>query len=68
MTTAAPARPLALAGAGIGVVGVAFGMARYGFGLLAPDIRGSFSLSSGRLGLLAAASYVAYLVTSVTAG
>ena len=68
MTTAAPARPLASAGAGIGVVGVAFGMARYGFGLLAPDIRGSFSLSSGRLGLLAAASYVAYLVTSVTAG
>ncbi len=68
MTTAAPARPLALAGAGIGVVGVTFGMARYGFGLLAPDIRAGFSLSSGTLGLLAAASYVAYLVTSVTAG
>ncbi len=64
MTTAAPAGPLALAGAGIGVVGVTFGMARYGLGLLAPDIRASFSLSSGTLGLLAAASYVAYLVTS----
>ena len=43
-------------------------MARYGFGLLAPDIRASFSLSSGALGILAAASYVAYLATSVLAG
>lgn len=61
-------RPLALASAGIGVVGVTFGMARYGFGLLAPDIRATFALSSGALGLLAAASYVAFLLTSVTAG
>ena len=62
------ARPVALASAGIGVVAVTFGMARYGFGLLAPDIRASFGLSSGALGLLAAASYVAYLATSVAAG
>jgi predicted MFS family arabinose efflux permease len=60
--------PLVLASAGIGVVAVTFGMARYGVGLLAPDIRASFRLSSGALGLLAAASYVAYLATSVTAG
>jgi predicted MFS family arabinose efflux permease len=60
--------PLALASAGIGVVGVTFGMARYGFGLLAPDIRASFGLTSGALGLLAAASYVAYLGTSLAAG
>ena len=62
------ARPIALASAGIGVVGVTFGMARYGFGLLAPDIRADFGLTSGALGLLAAASYVAYLATSATAG
>jgi predicted MFS family arabinose efflux permease len=61
-------RPVALASAGIGVVAVTFGMARYGFGLLAPDIRTDFGLSSAALGLLAAASYVAYLATSVTAG
>jgi len=60
--------PLALASAGMGVVGVTFGMARYGFGLLAPDIRASFGLTSGALGLLAAASYLAYLATSLTAG
>jgi predicted MFS family arabinose efflux permease len=60
--------PVAVASAGIGVVGVTFGMARYGVGLLAPDIRAGFGLSSGSLGLLATASYVAYLATSVTAG
>ena len=60
--------PLALASAGIGVIAMSFGMARYGFGLLAPDIRASFGLTSGALGLLAAASYIAYLAATVTAG
>ena len=63
-----PSRPLVVASAGIGVVGVTFGMARYGFGLLAPDIRATFALSSSALGLLAAASYLAYLVSSLAAG
>ena len=62
------ARPLTLTSAGIGVVGVSFGMARYGFGLLAPDIRASFHLDNGSIGLLSAASYVAYLLTTITAG
>ncbi len=61
-------RPLVLASAGIGVVGASFGMARYGFGLLAPDIRASFGLTNSAIGLLAAASYIAYLVTSMAAG
>lgn len=61
-------RPLALASAGIGMVGVSFGMARYGLGLLAPDIRAAFHLSSASIGLLAAASYIAYVLTSITAG
>ena len=60
--------PAAVTSAGISSVGVAYGMARYGFGLLAPDIRAEFGLSSGTLGLLAAASYVAYLITCVAAG
>lgn len=54
--------------AGIGVIGVSFGMARYGLGLLAPDIRASFDLSNGSIGLLSAASYIAYLLFSITAG
>src|SRR4051794_5047010 len=59
-------RPVVLASAGIATVGVSFGMARYGFGLLAPDMRAAFGLSHGSLGLLSAASYVAYIVTSVS--
>jgi len=61
-------RPLMLASAGIGVVGASFGMARYGFGLLAPDIRASFGLTNGTIGLLAAASYITYVIASIAAG
>lgn len=57
-----------LASAGIGVVGVSFGMARYGYGLLLPDIRATYGLTSGALGLIAAGSYVAYLVAVAAAG
>lgn len=49
------------------MVGVSYGMARYGLGLLAPDIRATFRLSSGSLGLLSAASYIAYIAASVVA-
>lgn len=59
---------LRLASAGIGVVGVSFGMARYGYGLLLPDIRATYGLSSGALGLIAAGSYVAYLAALAAAG
>jgi predicted MFS family arabinose efflux permease len=68
MSAAAVRGPVRVASAGIGVVGVSYGMARYGVGLLAPDIRATFGLGSGALGVLAAASYVAYLATTVTAG
>jgi predicted MFS family arabinose efflux permease len=61
-------RPLLLASAGIGVIGASYGMARYGFGLLAPEISATFGLGHRAIGLLAAASYVAYVATSVTAG
>lgn len=60
-------RPVLVASARIGMMGVSFGMARYGFGLLAPDIRAAFGLSSGALGVLSAASYVAYIAASVSA-
>jgi predicted MFS family arabinose efflux permease len=69
--TARPARassPLLLASAGVGVIGTSYGMARYGFGLLAPEIGATFHLGNRSLGLLAAASYVAYLLTSISAG
>jgi predicted MFS family arabinose efflux permease len=59
---------LRLATAGIGVVGATFGMARYGYGLLLPEIRASHGLSSGVLGLIAAGSYLSYLVASAVVG
>jgi predicted MFS family arabinose efflux permease len=60
--------PLLLASAGVAVIGTTYGMARYGFGLLAPEIGATFHLGNRSVGLLAAASYVAYLLTSITAG
>jgi predicted MFS family arabinose efflux permease len=59
---------LAIASAGIGVVGTAYGMARYGYGLLLPDIRRDYGLSTSALGAIAAGSYAAYLVGSVAVG
>jgi predicted MFS family arabinose efflux permease len=67
-SAARASRPLLLASAGVGVIGTSYGMARYGFGLLAPDISATFHLGHRAVGLLAAASYVAYVATSITAG
>jgi predicted MFS family arabinose efflux permease len=61
-------QPLLLASAGIGVIGTTYGMARYGLGLLAPEIRATFDLDHRSLGLLSAASYATYLLTSIAAG
>jgi len=60
--------PLLLVSAGVGVIGASYGMARYGLGLLAPEIRATFGLGDSVIGLLAMASYISYLATSVTAG
>jgi len=56
---------MALAGAAM--VGVTFGMARYGLGLTAPDLRRALGLGTAALGLIAAGSYIAYLTTTVAA-
>jgi hypothetical protein len=57
-----------VASAGIGVVGASYGKARYGYGLLVPDIRASYGLTSRALGLIAAGSYIAYLAASAAVG
>jgi predicted MFS family arabinose efflux permease len=68
MTGAAGPSPLRLALAGIGAVGTAFGMARYGYGLLLPDIQRSYHLNAATLGAIGAGSYAAYLVAAAIAG
>ena len=60
--------PLRLATAGIAIVGVSFGMARYGYGLLLPDIRRTYGLSSATLGLIGTGAYVSYLIATGLTG
>jgi len=59
---------LRIATAGIGVVGVTFGMARYGYGLLLPDIRRAYGLGPAALGLIGTGSYVGYLLATAATG
>ena len=51
---------------GASVVGVAFGMARYAYGLSLPDIRSEFELSELVLGLIASGTFAGYLVGLVS--
>ena len=54
--------------AGAAVVGVAFGMARYAYGVTLPDIRADLGLSELVLGLIASATFVGYLAGLLLAG
>ena len=47
---------------GASVVGVAFGMARYAYGLTLPDVRSEFGLSESLLGLIASGTFAGYLI------
>ncbi|WP_298991318.1 MFS transporter [uncultured Pseudokineococcus sp.] len=51
-----------VATSGAAVVGVAFGMARYVYGLTLPDVRTAFGLGEAVLGLVASATFAGYLV------
>jgi predicted MFS family arabinose efflux permease len=57
--------PWALIGSGLAVVAVAFGLARYGYGLLLPQMRTSLELSLAQLGVIGGAGYGSYLVASL---
>lgn len=54
--------------AGLTAVAVTYGFARYGYGLFVPALREEFGLSTQSVGVLASASYVAYLVALVGTG
>ena len=53
---------------GVACVGSAYGMARYGFGLLLPDMRAALRLSDAATGAMAAGGYAVYLVVSLCTG
>jgi predicted MFS family arabinose efflux permease len=54
--------------AGVGIVAVSYGLARYGYGLLLPDMRAAFGLSSAALGIVASTAYASYLLAVASAG
>ncbi|MEZ0165730.1 MFS transporter [Kineococcus sp. LSe6-4] len=54
--------------AGAAVVGVAFGMARYAYGLTLPAVRQDLGLSEVVLGLVASATFAGYLAGLLLAG
>jgi predicted MFS family arabinose efflux permease len=56
--------PLALAVAGSASVATAFGMARYGYGLLLPDIQDDLVVGVSTLGTIGTLAYASYLVAT----
>ncbi|TQM09999.1 MFS transporter [Pseudonocardia kunmingensis] len=54
--------PLLLAVAGSASVATTFGMARYGYGLLLPDIQEDLALGVGVLGVIGSLAYAGYLL------
>lgn len=61
------ARPGALIAAGLAVIAVTYGLARYGYGLYLPQFRAEFGLSAGAAGGIAAGGYLAYCAAAVLA-
>jgi predicted MFS family arabinose efflux permease len=68
----ASARPVAtewqVALAGLAVIAVSYGFARYGFGLFVPQIRHEYGLSTSMLGMIGSATYVGYLAALILVG
>src|SRR3954452_2997128 len=52
---------------GVALVAACYGFARYGYGVLVPDMRGTFSMDGTTVGLIASGGYVAYLIATVAA-
>ncbi len=50
--------------AGVGMIAVSFGLARYGFGLLLPDMRATLGITPATAGLVGSSAYVSYLLAN----
>ncbi|HEX6149747.1 MFS transporter [Nocardioides sp.] len=60
--------PWALGSAGIAMVGVAYGFARYGYGLFEPQLREAFGLSITASGVIAGGACLGYVLALVSVG
>jgi len=50
---------------GAAMIAVSFGLARYGYGLLLPEMQAELSISPSTAGLIASGTYVSYLLANV---
>ncbi len=57
-----------LAFAGLSAIAVAYGFARYGYGLFVPSFREEFGLSTEAVGLISSGAYASYLLAMVSTG
>jgi predicted MFS family arabinose efflux permease len=60
--------PARLVSAGAACVAVSFGLARYGYGLMLPDLRAALGLDSAALGVIGSGSIAAYLLATASSG
>ena len=50
---------------GVAMIAVTFGLARYGYGLLLPEMRAEFAMGADAAGLISSAAYLSYLVANI---
>ena len=60
-------RSVRLAAAGLSLIAVCYGLARFAYGLFVPAFRNTFDLDATAAGVIAAGSYVAYCVGVIAA-
>lgn len=58
-------RALWLTGAGLSLIAVCYGLARFAYGLFVPDFRTEFGLGAGAVGAIASGSYVSYCIAII---
>lgn len=63
-TTTSRDRTLRTVVPGTATIAVTFGLARYGYGLLLPDMRSDIGLSASAAGVVASCAYVSYLLAN----
>jgi predicted MFS family arabinose efflux permease len=63
-TTPRPVTTAAVLLPGTAMIAVTFGLARYGYGLLLPDMKADIGIGPGTAGLISSIGYVAYLVAN----
>ena len=50
---------------GTAMIAVTFGLARYGYGLLLPDMRAEIGMTASTAGLVSSAAYASYLIANI---